>query len=1062
MADQGSADNHRCASCQHELRAHARFCDECGSPVTTRSRHGERKQVTVLFADVVGSMKVAEELDPERLNDVMNDLFNRAGDIVQRYRGTVDKFTGDGLMASFGAPYALEDHALRACVSALEIQSATTALATEVLRRDGVELELRVGVNSGEVIAGEIGVGPGRYTVVGHPVGMAQRMESVAPPGGVMCSLSTAQLAGEAARFAEIQGVTVKGVETLVPARRLLGVDSDRTMMGRNEGAMLGRDTELGALRKIFDSAAASLVSVVGEPGLGKSRLISEFSAIAQEGGADIIVARCESHTTTLAFRALSRLLRAMFDVRGLSDVDARERVTAACLRLGVDATDAMILQDVMGVARPDAPLPPISADGRRQRLVEVIASAVASRRARTVLVLEDAHWIDEPSDVVLSELATRLDGASAMLVTTYRPEFNGGLRAQSHHTIRLRPLDDSAARRLIGQLLGDDESVDDLADQLTDVAAGYPFFIEELIRDLSNRGVLAGSRGAYSLVGDVSDIAVPPTIQAVLAERIDRLPVDTKSVLNAAAVIGTHFDADILSALHPHNTSSRLAELVSLELIDQTEFAPRQRYCFHHPLVRAVAYDSQLTASRAQTHRKLASTLEARNPESSDDAALIAAHLEQAGDMAEAYRWYMRAAEWLRPRDLSAARAAWERAKRIADGLPENCADTVARRAAPRAMLISTLIYAGRKHDTDDMYREFRDLTMKTGDIDSLAVGTAGRSWAHVINEVCVPKAVPLAAELERLAHGNRLTTGTLGIALNAVAFVRFADCQFDLASRALDLLLTAPDDIPAVELAPARALDGVIKILEGHSDTGWTCLRAGNEAARELDPLTHAMMVHYSGTLAALGMCRGTDLLDDVQEALRRAESFGDIAALVSAEWACGTVMTRLEDGSPADAVRLLEQARAHSQRHGLMAIMQAPVAADLAAETAQHGSRDVVIDELRTLFDLHTTNGTRIFAAGLGEALVDLLVERCGAGDLDAATDVVERWRRRRPGIAALDLWWYKSRAVLAQAQGRRDECVELAREHLRLCESLDARGRLRTARRYLDGVSDMRTA
>src|SRR5258705_13459023 len=213
MVSRVSESTDRCGSCGNDLRAKAHFCDVCGSPVSPRSVPGEHKQVTVLFVDVVGSMKLAVALDAERLQEIMNELFNRAAAVVQRYQGTVDKFTGDGLMALFGAPAALEDHALRACVSALEILSVTKELAAEVLRRDGVALRIRVGLNSGAVVAGEIGSGQGRYTAVGHPVGMAQRMEAAAPPGGVMCSLSTARLVEDAARLGPVEDVFVKGAE---------------------------------------------------------------------------------------------------------------------------------------------------------------------------------------------------------------------------------------------------------------------------------------------------------------------------------------------------------------------------------------------------------------------------------------------------------------------------------------------------------------------------------------------------------------------------------------------------------------------------------------------------------------------------------------------------------------------------------------------------------------------------------------------------------------------------------------------------------------------------------
>jgi adenylate cyclase len=348
---------YRCRSCGNDLRAQARFCDVCGSPIAPRPATGEHKQVTVLFADVVGSMKLASALDAERLQEIMNELFNRASAVVQRYQGTVDKFTGDGLMALFGAPLALEDHALRACIAALEIHSVTEELAAKISRRDGVALQIRVGVNSGDVVAGEIGSGPGRYTAVGHPVGIAQRMEAGAPPGGVLCSMSTASLVEGSVRLGAVEEIAVKGADGPMPARRLLAIESDRMVVGRNEGVMLGRDAELSWLRDCFDDNHHGLVSIVGAPGLGKSRLIGEFTAIAARHGVEIVVARCESHTSTLPFRALSRLLRALFKVDGFSDAQARQRIVAQCEGLLVpDSAEAHFLFDAMAIADANAP----------------------------------------------------------------------------------------------------------------------------------------------------------------------------------------------------------------------------------------------------------------------------------------------------------------------------------------------------------------------------------------------------------------------------------------------------------------------------------------------------------------------------------------------------------------------------------------------------------------------------------------------------------------------------------------------------------------------------------
>jgi adenylate cyclase len=1059
MVSSVSEATDRCGSCGNDLRAKARFCDVCGSPVSPSPAAGEHKQVTVLFADVVGSMKLAAALDAERLQEIMNELFNRAAAVVQRYQGTANQFTGDGLMALFGAPVALEDHALRACVSALEIQSVIKKFAAEVVRRDGVALQLRVGLNSGEVIAGEIGSGPGRYTAVGHPVGLAQRMEAAAPAGGVLCSLSTARLVEDATRLGAVEEMAVKGADAPVPARRLLAVESDRIVLGRNEGLMLGRDAELRRLQEVFDANRSCLVGIVGAPGLGKSRLIGEFSAIAASQGADIVVARCEAHTTMLAFRALSRMLRAMFKVGALTDAEARQHTAAQCPGLlAPHSADAQILFEAMGIADTDARQLQVSVDGRRRRLVEVMAQAVLARSGRTVFVLEDAHWSDEPSDDVLADFAATRNVTTSMFVTTYRPEFTGALHHHSDQTITLQPLTDLMAVRLVGQLLGDDPSLAGLAERITIAAAGNPFFIEEIVRDLVGRGVLSGSRGGYCLMGDVDDIAVPATVQAVLAARIDRLSVEAKSTLNAAAVIGSRFDVDTLHALRPETLSSRLAELVSAELVDQTEFVPRQRYCFRHPLVRTVAYESQLSATRAQAHRRLAAAIEARDRGAADEnAALIATHLEAAGELASAYRWHMRAAEWLRPRDLAAARTQWESARRIADRLPNDHDAVMTMRIAPRTMLMSTTFFVGDDADTDEQYCEFRDLTKQTGDLRSLAIGMAGHILSFFVNDNRVPEAAALASELGEIVGGIDCDVETTNIVLIALALALFANCEFDAALRVADQILAAPREGPTVELASAAALRGVIEMCVGDSEEGGRHFREAVERARVLPPVSYAMILIYWNFVAALGTYQAENVVDDTRDALRRAESFGDIGGIIAAQCAYGTALLRAENASHREAIDVLEDARASILKHNMQAIQLATIGADLAIESARNGQRDEAIDELRVLVSLHTDSGSLLMVGCPGEALVELLIDRGSIDDLTEAQRIVDQWQARRPGIPALDLWWLKSRALLAKAEDNSRGYAELATQYLSLCEKLDARGRLAEARRMVNEIA-----
>jgi adenylate cyclase len=305
-----------CAACGTEPRATAHFCDACGSSIAATPQAAEYKQVTVLFADVVRSMNLAAVLDPERLRGIMTAVFNRSAIVVHRYGGTVDKFTGDGIMALFGAPVALEDHAFRACLAALDIQSEMQRLAAEVARRDGVELQLRIGVNSGQVIAGEIDSGPGGYTAVGAQVGLAQRMESVAPPGGVMLSEPTTRLVEHVLVLGAPEWVRIKGVDESLPARRLLGSVAEHGRVGRQEPTLIGRDWKLTTIGGILDRAVTGngcVVGVMGSPGIGKSRIVREAAAIANDRGVEVFTTYCESHASQIPFHVVARMLREVF-----------------------------------------------------------------------------------------------------------------------------------------------------------------------------------------------------------------------------------------------------------------------------------------------------------------------------------------------------------------------------------------------------------------------------------------------------------------------------------------------------------------------------------------------------------------------------------------------------------------------------------------------------------------------------------------------------------------------------------------------------------------------------
>ncbi len=768
-----------CGSCGTGLRDNAKFCDECGTPTATAADTAKYKQVTVLFADVVRSMDIAATVDVERLREIMTDLVERSAAVVQRYGGGSVEYTGDGLMALFGAPIALEDHALRACLAAVAIQDEANTLAGEVQRRDGVALRLRVGLNSGRVIAGELGSGSLGYAATGESVGFAQRMESVAPPGGVMLSESTARLVENAVLLGEPELVRIKGADEPVRARQLVGIGPPDGRVGRAEASLVGRRWEMAAFDAMVDrtiSGHGGVMTVVGPPGIGKSRAAREVAALANGRGAEVFWAFCESHARDVPFHAVTRLLRASI---GVADLDGhaarakvRQRITDA------DPQDLLLLDDLLGIADPGAPLPQIDPDARRRRLTALINTAALARTQPALYVIEDAHWIDAVSESMLADFLTVIARTPSMALITSRPEYDGALmRVHGAQTIALVGLDDSETAALIGELLGSDPSVGELAAIIAERAAGNPFFAEEMVRELVQRGVLAGEHGGYVCETNAAEVTVPATVQAAIAARIDRLSTPGRRTLNAASVIGARFGTELLAAL---GIDAVVDELLSVELIDQVRFAPSAEYAFHHPLIRAVAYESQLKSDRAQWHRRLATAIQEGAPGSvEENAALIAEHLQAAGDLDAAYGWHMRASASSANRDISAARVSWERARQIADQLPDERPDKLSMRIAPRTMLRATDWQAATVQESQGRFEELRELCTAAGDKVSLAIGMSGLA-AELLYAGRAREGSRLASEQMALLESIGDPNLTIGMAF--VAFANwFASGDFD-----------------------------------------------------------------------------------------------------------------------------------------------------------------------------------------------------------------------------------------------------------------------------------------
>jgi len=985
--------------------------------------------VTVLFADVVHSMDIAAAVGAERLREIMADLANRCAAVVQRYGGTVDKFTGDGVMAVFGAPVAMEDHAVRACLAALGIQEETARLAAEVQDRDGVDLQLRVGLNSGQVIAGEIGSGPFGYTTIGEQVGMAQRMESAAPPGAVMLSASTARLVDGAAALTDPELVQIKGADEPVPARRLLSM-GERPAVGRAESTLVGRRWEMSAVESLLDRAIGghgAVVEVVGPPGIGKSRLVREVAAIAARRGVEVFTTYCESHATDIAFHVVARLLRAASGVGDLDGPAARAQVRARAP--DAEPEDLLLFDDLLGIADPDVALPAIDPDARRRRLTALVNAASLAREAPAVYVIEDAHWIDEVSESMLTEFLTVIPQTPSLVLVTYRPEYRGALsRVAGAQTIALAPLSDSETTALVSELLGPNPSVGGVATMIVERAAGNPFFAEEMVRELAERGVLRGNRSAYVSTLGAAEVSVPGTVQATIAARIDRLAPAAKRTLSAAAVIGSRFNPGLLETL---GIDPVLEDLVVAELVDQVRFTGQPEYVFHHPLIRTVAYESQLKSDRAELHRRVAATIESRDPTAAEEnAALIAEHLEAAGDLHAAFGWQMRAATWATNRDIAAARLSWGRAQKIADALPAEDANRAAMRIAPRTMLCG-IAFRVHEHVAGARFDELRELCAAAGDKASLAIAMAGLVMDHAY-QARLREASQLASEAMALVESLGDPTLTVGLSF-PLFYAKVESAEWCDVLRWSQRVIDLADGDPSKgnfmigsPLAVAFAMRAVARYYLGRP--GWReDQRQGLAMARSADPMSYAAVVTlvYCPVIP-LGVLRPDDsAVREIEDALRIAERSGDDLALALARITLGVALVHHYTDAERDrGQKLLAEVSEVLLRRGYMLGDLPIVNVYWARERARRGDRDDAIPLMRSAVDDLFREG-QLLAWGVPATgvLVETLLDRGNDGDVAEAEAAMERLATAPAdeGLVIREIWLLRLRALLARAHG-----------------------------------------
>ncbi len=901
-----------CGNCRSQNPDGAKFCNQCGTALgaaapaaderrsytpkhlverVLKSRsamEGERKRVTVLFSDLKGSTKLAEQAGPEAWHGILDRFFSILSAAVHRYEGTVNQYTGDGIMALFGAPIAHEDHAQRACLAALAMQSELRHFADELRLKSGINLSMRVGLNTGEVIVGRIGDDLRMdYTAQGLTVNLAARMEHICEPGRIYATRNTAALVEGYFRLRDLGEMAVAGSSLPVRVYEVEGEGQLRTRLSRSlargGSRFIGRERELDLLRAALDKARAGdgqVIAVVGNAGIGKSRLCHEFTVESERAGTVVHRATGVPYASALPLFPVQTLLRGRLGLPENCAPAEMRRLVAGTFLLR-DPANARLLPPILDFLCGGQGGAAIAPD-EREAMFDLIASYIPSAETPQVLLIEDLHFADPETEEFLARMLKYVRSTSTLLLLNYRPDYvSEYLIPHLDEQIAVSALTGQQLDELAQSLLGGHPSLDGIAPQIRARASGNPFFVEEAVQALEESGHVQGRRGAYQLAKPIGEWPIPDTVHALIAARIDRLPDEIKSLLHAAAVIGQEFRPPLLASLaslEAESCETRLGVLEEAGFVHQKGDGRETEYSFCHPLTQEVAYTSQLEQSRAAAHGRLARMLETDNPLSgppTEIAVQIADHWRRAAEWGRAGQWNLHAIRWAGVRDPRVARRQALLAIEHFDKAPRS-PEILSGRVAARSALIRTAQFTEIDADAiERAYREGRQLAEESG--NALATielvmsygaeqGHRGDAWA----------AAEMAKESLELAHkhgaGEFVSRFRLAYLLPFSSTGRQRE-GIELISQACgDGWLTQPVTIDNFSsrglLALMKCLLGDLKAARVDMDAALQVSMTGDRAASWM----HANLVDY-----AFFHGDYSDTLNQARTAVLKAEQFG-----------------------------------------------------------------------------------------------------------------------------------------------------------------------------------------
>jgi class 3 adenylate cyclase/tetratricopeptide (TPR) repeat protein len=956
---------------------------------------GERKQVTVLFADLKGSMELLAERDPEDARRLLDPVLERLMAAVHRYEGTVNQVLGDGIMALFGAPVAHEDHAVRACYAALAMQEAIRHYGEELRHAHGIEVQIRVGLNSGEVVVRAIGNDLHMdYSAIGQATHLAARMEQLAPPGSIRLTADTLRLAGGLVQVKPLGPIPVKGLPHPVEVFELAGAWPTRTRLqafaARELTRFVGRQAELAAMHQALEQAGAGrgqLVAVIGEPGLGKTRLFYEFICSHRAHGWLLLESHGVSHGRATPYLPIRDLLKAYFQLETSDDgARVREKLTGKLLALDEALNPTLpALLTLLDVPVEDREWQALDPPQRRRRTLDALKRLLLreSQVQPLVVVCENLQWIDTETQAFLDTLTDSLPTARILLLVNYRPEYQHTWGSKAYYTqLRLNPLAPTSAQTLLQALLGDDADLAPLKRVLIERTEGNPFFLEESVRTLVESQVLVGEPSAFRLVHAPLTIQVPATVQAVLAARMDRLPAEDKTLLQTAAVIGKDVPFPLLqaiAALPEEALRGVLARLQAAEFLYEASLFPDLEYTFKHALTQEVAYGSLLQERRRALHARIVEAVERLYPGRMDEQVERLAYHALRGEVWGKALVYCRLAG-----AKAAARSAhqqavgcFEQALVALQHLPED-RDMRAQAIDLRFSLRNALLPLGEQGQIFDHLRAARSLAEALHDKPRL-----GRAYAYLAEYFRMTGDSARAVESGERAVALATALGDFALEVMATFFVGTAYRDLGDYRRAVDCFRRNMAILPGELTRERFGMTGLPSVM------------------------SQTMLVSCLADLGAFeeGTTRG-------EEAVRMAEAADHPFSLTQAYFALGSLYLR--KGDLHRAIPVLERGLERCQ-----------------------------IANIRTWFP--TVAATLGYAYTLAGHVVEALPLLQQAAGQDPSR-----------GISAAHARWVAYLGEAYLLTGRMDEAMDLARSALAFARDLKARGNEAYALRLLGEI------